>query len=95
MAGYVIVDTHITDPDAAAQYRTLSGPSVERHGGHFIVRGGPFRVLEGSWQPARLVIIQFPSVDAAQEWYDSADYAEARAVRADAGEFRLVVVEGV
>jgi len=95
MAAYVLVDISETDPERATRYRAMSGPSVERHGGQFLARGGAIRVLEGDWQPERLVIIEFASTDAAQAWYDSEDYRQARAVRADAGDWRMVVVDGI
>lgn len=95
MPAYVVVDVERTDLDAAARYTALAGPSVERHGGRYLARGGALRVLEEDWEPERLVVIEFPSVDAAQAWYDSDDYAEARAVRAFAGTWKMVVVEGV
>lgn len=95
MAAYVLVDIGQTDPERAARYRAMSGPSVERHGGRFLARGGAIRVLEGDWQPDRLVIIEFTSVQAAQAWFDSEDYRQARSVRARAGVWRMVVVDGV
>lgn len=95
MTAYVVVDVESTDQDKAARYRELSGPSIERHGGRFLVRGGTFEVLEGDWVPTRLVIAEFPSVEAARRWYESPDYGEARAVREGAGAWRMVVVEGI
>ena len=95
MTAYVIVDVESTDEEKAARYRELSGPSIERHGGRFLVRGGPFQVLEGDWVPTRLVIAEFPSVEVARQWYESPDYGEARAVREGAGDWRMVVVEGI
>jgi uncharacterized protein (DUF1330 family) len=95
MPVYVIVDVDVTDEPRAARYRELSGPSVTRHGGRFVVRGGATSVLEGTWDPGRLVVIEFPTMDAAQDWYGSDDYGEARDVRAGAGEWRMVAVEGV
>jgi uncharacterized protein (DUF1330 family) len=92
---YVVVDIVPTDADRAARYRELSGPSVERHGGRFLARGGGLTVLEGNWEPARIVIIEFPSSDAAQVWFDSEDYRQARAVREGAGTWRMVVVDGL
>jgi uncharacterized protein (DUF1330 family) len=95
VAAYVVVDVERTDLDRAARYSELSGPSVERHGGRFLARGGALRVLEGDWQPARLVVIEFESAEAAQAWYDSEDYRAARAVRDGAGTWQMVVVDGV
>ncbi|HVU74774.1 MAG TPA: DUF1330 domain-containing protein [Mycobacteriales bacterium] len=95
MTAYVVVDVTTTDQDKANAYRALSKPSVERHGGHFVARGGETVVLEGSWDPERLVVIWFDSVAAARAWYESDDYREAREVRAGAGTYNMVVVEGV
>jgi uncharacterized protein (DUF1330 family) len=95
VAAYVVVDIRQTDPERAARYRELSGPSVERHGGRFLARGGGLTVLEGRWEPDRLVIIEFPSSDAAQAWFESDDYGQARAVREGAGTWQMVVVDGV
>jgi len=94
MPAYVIVDIETTDPERTARYRELSGPSVARHGGRFIVRGGTTHALEGGWDPVRLVVIEFPSMDVALGWYDSDDYREARAVRAGSGIYRMVAVDG-
>lgn len=95
MPAYVVVDIDVTDEARAARYRELSGPSVARHGGRFLVRGGTTCVLEGTWDPRRLVVIEFPTMAAARAWYDSDDYARAREVRAGAGTWRIVAVEGV
>lgn len=95
MAAYVVVDVHRTDLERAARYSERSGPSVERHGGRFLARGGTTVTLEGDWDPERLVVIEFESVVAAKAWYDSADYREIRAIRDGAGEWRMVVVEGM
>ena len=95
MAAYAVIDVDATDAAKAARYRELSGPSVERHGGRFLARGGVLDVLEGDWDPKRLVVIEFPSADAARAWYESDDYREARAVREGAGTWRMVTVDGV
>ncbi|MEY2570850.1 MAG: hypothetical protein QOE63_1200 [Acidimicrobiaceae bacterium] len=95
MPAYVVVDVERTDLERAARYSELSGPSVQRHGGRFLARGGASSVLEGDWEPERLVVIEFASVEAAREWYQSEDYRAARAVREGAGTWRMVIVDGV
>ena len=95
MPAYVVVDVQRTDLERAARYSEMSGPSVERHGGRFLARGGAMHVLEGGWQPERLVVIEFESAEAAHAWYDSDDYRAARAVREGAGNWQMVVVDGV
>ena len=95
MAAYVVVDVERTDLERAARYSELSGPSVERHGGRFLARGGALSVLEGDWRPERIVVIEFASAQAAHEWYDSDDYRAACEVREGAGTWRMVIVDGV
>ena len=95
MPAYVVVDVERTDPERAARYSEMSGPSIERHGGRFLARGGALAVLEGDWDPDRLVVIEFASIDAARAWFESDDYREARAIREGAGTWRMVVVTGI
>jgi uncharacterized protein (DUF1330 family) len=92
---YVIVDMLVTDPDAYARYRDLAGPAVARYGGRYVARGGATEVLEGDRVPNRTVLLEFPDPDAARRWYDSPEYGEARAVRANAATGSFVLVEGV
>jgi len=95
MPAYVIVDVKITDPEQYKQYMALSPAAIEAAGGRFLVRGGPHEVLEGNWQPSRLVMAEFPDLASARAFYDSAKYREARAKRAGATEFfNMVVVQG-
>jgi uncharacterized protein (DUF1330 family) len=91
---YVLVDIEVTDPAQYENYRKLSGPAAAAYGGRFIVRGGPTEVLEGDRVPNRVVVLEFPDVAAARAWYDSPEYREARAARANAARGSFVLVEG-
>jgi uncharacterized protein (DUF1330 family) len=91
---YVIVDIDITDPDRYAQYRELAAAAVEAAGGRYLVRGGATDVLEGDRTPSRLVLLEFPSMEAARAWYDSPAYVDARAVREGAAHGSFIAVEG-
>jgi len=91
---YVVVEVRITDPERAARYAAVSPATVERYGGRYLARGGAISVLEGGWDP-RLVVIEFPSIEKAREWYDSPEYREVRRLREGAGEWRVLLVEGV
>ena len=95
MPAYLVVDARRTDLEQAARYSALSGPSVERHGGRYLARGGETFVLEGDWDPDRLVVIEFATVEAAIAWYESDDYTAIRELRVGAGEWRMVIVRGV
>jgi uncharacterized protein (DUF1330 family) len=95
MAAYVIVDADVSDPERYKGYMALSPAAIAAAGGRFIVRGGRHETLEGDWTPSRVVVIEFPTYDAARAFYDSALYVEARGRRAGATrKFNMIVVEG-
>ena len=91
---YLIVDTRSSDPERMAEYRRLAQAAVEKFGGRYLVRGSPHTTLEGSWQPQRVVVLEFPSMEAAQQFYDSPEYVAARTVRAGVSDFDMLLVEG-
>ena len=95
MAAYVIADARIHDRAAYDEYRSKVLPTLQKHGGRFVVRGGPHEVLEGGWTPTRLVVIEFPSVAAARAWYADPEYAPLLKLRQAAADDDLVLVEGV
>ena len=94
MPAYVINDMKITDPQRFEEYKRLSPPTVAAYGGRFLARGGEVTALEGGWQPRRLVMLEFPSVDQAQAWLNSPEYAPARRLRQLSANSRMVVIEG-
>jgi uncharacterized protein (DUF1330 family) len=95
MAAYVIVETDITDPGQYEQYKAASPAAIAAGGGRFVVRGGELVVLEGDWQPPRLVLLEFDDLEAAKRWYESQAYQEAKKLREGAARFRAVAVQGV
>ncbi|WP_088280471.1 DUF1330 domain-containing protein [Ideonella sp. A 288] len=93
---YVIVDMQITDMEQYKQYMAAAPAAVAAFGGEYLVRGGRHEVLEGQWQPARVAMLRFPSLEQAKAFYDAEQYRAARAKRAGATEFfNMIVVEGV
>jgi uncharacterized protein (DUF1330 family) len=95
-AAYIIADVKVSDPEQYKQYMALSPAAIAAAGGEFVVRGGRHETLEGKWQPNRLVVLRFPSYEAAKAFYDSELYKAARAKRAGATEFfNMVVVEAM
>jgi len=94
MTAYVVIDIKVADPAKMQEYRDLSTIAVSRHGGRYLARGGKTEVIEGDWQPERLVIIEFPSLQAAHSFYDSPEYVAARKARAGAAHFDMLVIEG-
>jgi len=94
MPGYVIVDIEITDPAAFEDYRKQVPATVQKYGGKFLTRGGAVQTLEGGWQPKRLVVLEFPSMEQARRWYDSEEYRGPKALRMKASKGNLILVEG-
>jgi uncharacterized protein (DUF1330 family) len=95
MPAYVIVETDIHDPEQYEQYKAASPAAVAGGGGRFIARGGELAVFEGDWNPSRLVILEFPHLEAAKAWYVSENYQEAKKLRDGAAHLNMVAVEGV
>ena len=95
MPAYVIVETDIHDPEQYERYKEASPAAVAAGGGRFVVRGGELAVLEGDWSPSRLVVLEFPDLDAAKRWYDSEVYQDAKKLRDGAASLRMVAVQGV
>jgi uncharacterized protein (DUF1330 family) len=95
MPGYVIVDITIRDREAYERYKELAAPAVAAYGGRYLVRGGATQVLEGSWSPPRLVILEFPTVEAGQAWWDSPEYAPAKALRQVCADTHMILAEGL
>lgn len=94
MPAYVIAHVDVTDPVKYDDYKRLVPASLAKYGGRFLVRGPVPEVLEGAWDPKRLVIVEFPSIEQARAWYKSLEYAPAKALRQAASEGTFVLLEG-
>ena len=95
MSAYIVASVNVTDPEKYKNYMALSPAAIDAAGGKFIVRGGNPEILEGDWSRPRVVIIEYPTREAAKAFYDSALYVTARAEREGAAEFSMIVVDGV
>ncbi len=95
MAAYVIVETDITDPEQYEKYKAASPGAIAAGGGRFLARGGELAILEGDWQPSRLVVLEFDDLAAAKRWYESEVYQQAKRLRDGAAHLRMVAVQGV
>jgi len=94
MAAYVLAQVKVTDPANYPKYMALAAPAVAKYGGKYLTRGGKTEVLEGDTPPPRLVILEFPSMEAAHTFYNSPEYREAREARKHSAVFQLTVLEG-
>jgi uncharacterized protein (DUF1330 family) len=95
MAAFILADIDVTDPAGFETYRQLVAPTIAAAGGRYRVRGGHVDVLEGDWTPKRLVMLEFPDLASARAWYESDDYAPARAIRARTAVTNVVLIEGL
>lgn len=95
MPAYVIGDITIHDGELYQSYTALTPATIEKYGGRFVIRGGAHELIEGDWQPGRMVMLEFDDMAAAKRWYDSPEYSEARAIRQRAATGSLLIVEGL
>ena len=95
MAAYILVDQQIIDQDGYNVYAHKGGPTIAQYGGKVLIAGGNAEALEGDWQPARVILIEFPDKAAAKAWYDSAEYAEPKQLRFASAKSNLLLVEGL
>jgi uncharacterized protein (DUF1330 family) len=94
MAAYVFAQIEVTDPATYDDYRKQVLPTVTKFGGKFIVRGGKVDAKEGDWKPERMIALEFPSMEQAQKWYHSPEYAPLIKLRQKASKGKLIIVEG-
>lgn len=95
MSAYIIVEVDITDPERFKAYQAMVPATIAAFGGKYRVRGGEVETLEGSWNPSRVVVIEFESVEKAKRWWDSEEYREARDLRQATSTAKMIVVQGV
>ncbi|MEM7091605.1 MAG: DUF1330 domain-containing protein [Actinomycetota bacterium] len=93
MAAYLIARIDVTDPGRYGEYTKHTPRIIADHGGRFVARGGTVTTLEGEPETRRVVVLEFPSVEAAQAFYDSDDYGMAKAIRAGAAEGQFIIVD--
>lgn len=94
MSAYVIVEVSIHDHEAYEGYKKLTPASIAAFDGKFVVRGAQSESLEGDWHPERIVVLEFPSVERAKEWWASEQYAPAKQIRQANATTKMIVIEG-
>ena len=94
MTAYLIADIDVTDTDGYDAYRREVPATVAKYGGRFATRGGKVEVLEGGWAPKRVVVLEFPTMDALKRWHHSAEYKPLIALRQKAARGSVIAVEG-
>jgi uncharacterized protein (DUF1330 family) len=96
MAAYAIGRLQLRDPSWTAEYMPKTAELVEKHGGKYIVRGGQMERLEGEGDlPSGMVVLEFPSMEQAQAWYNDPDYAPLIKLRQSGADLDFILVDGV
>ena len=95
MPAYIVVEVEVQNPDRYENYKAMVPASLEAYGGRFLVRGGKVETLEGEWARKRFVMVEFPSVEKAKAWWNSDEYADAKALRQATAKTQMIAVEGV
>ena len=94
MAAYLIAEIEVKNTAGYDEYRRQVGATVEKYGGRFVVRGGAAEKLEGDWSPKRIVVLEFPTMEALKRWYHSPEYKPLIALRQAHTAGDVIAVEG-
>ncbi len=95
MAAYVILNVEVTNPERFAEYSKAATTTVASFDGKYLARGGRTEKLEGSLEPKRIVVLEFPTLQRAKDWWASEEYRQPKALRQSASSADVIVVEGV
>lgn len=94
MAVYMILEIEVVDAETYAEYVQQAPATVEQYGGRYLVRGGAITALTGGWDPQRIVVIEFPTMERFQEWLTSPEYSAIAPLRERSTRGKSIVVEG-
>jgi len=95
MASYMVVNLDVSDPVAFKEFQERFPAVLKKYEGRYLTRGGKAECWEASWQPKRVVMFEFPSMDHARRLYESDDYAPLKAIRLRSTKSDVFIVEGV
>jgi uncharacterized protein (DUF1330 family) len=96
MSAYIVIDRlSVTDPARLDAYHRLAPSAVRSHGGRYVLpHGTQIEALEGNWKPNRIVLIEFEDAERARSWWESPEYAEAKAIHDQATISNIILVDG-
>jgi uncharacterized protein (DUF1330 family) len=95
MAALVLVEVSIHNTELYEEYKKHTLATITKFGGRFVVRGAQTEALEGEWNPERLIILEFPNVQIAKDWWSSPEYTVAKQIRYRAAQSKMLVVESI
>jgi uncharacterized protein (DUF1330 family) len=94
MKAYIVAEIAIKDPVTYERYKAMAPASIAKYGGKYVVRGATTTKLEGDWDPPRFVMLEFPDGETARKWWNSPEYAPAKAIRQSCSTAKMLLVEG-
>ena len=95
MPAYVILDIDVRDQEGYEEYKKQGAPTIIAYGGKPLARGGKTEVLEGNWQPKRMIMLEFKNTEEAKRWWNSPEYNEAKKLRHRAASANVIFFEGL
>ena len=95
MSAYIVFDVDIRDTSRYQDFMKQVKPALEAAGARYLARGGAHKAYEGDWTPRRIVILEFPSVAAWEQFYEGPVYQGLKSIRDECSSARLVSVEGL
>ena len=95
MPAYVILDIEVKDPEGYEEYKLRGAPTIAAYGGKPLARGGSAEVWEGAWQPRRVVMLEFKTMEDARRWWNSPEYNQAKKLRHKSANTNVVCIEGL
>jgi uncharacterized protein (DUF1330 family) len=95
VTAFVVVEIfEVVDDKTYADYRARVDTTVAQAGGTYLARSNGIEVLEGTWRPLRFVMVEFPTTEAARNWWAGEPYRELKALRQRATRANMILVEG-
>jgi uncharacterized protein (DUF1330 family) len=94
MSAYILAHVDVKNWDAYREYMSHTPRVIAKFGGRFVARGGEMVTLEGPEETLRVVLVEFPTLDSARNFYNSPDYKAVKKLREGAGGAKLVAIDG-
>jgi len=91
----IIEAKEVVDKKRYGEYIQKVPPTIEKFGGTYLARGGKVTVVAGDWNPARVIIVRFESMDRFNAWWNSPEYRAVAPLREEGARTNAVVIEGV
>lgn len=95
MAAYIIANVDVKDAERIKEYTSATPEVISKYNGRFIVRGGDVTIVEGTWKPKRLVVLEFDTLENAKAFWHSEDYQPLKELRQQLADTEMIIVDGI